>query len=216
VDAIAVCDDKYETYLRLSHWNTQHPSERVKLLPTVAAPMTYPNVGYTHLDFLTPIEKKLGYPMVVKECCGSFGMQVYLAPDRKALEELTLRLGGTPFLYQQYASYSKGRDVRFQVVGERVAAAMERYSQNGDFRANITNGGSMKPYTPCAEEEELAVRVAKILGLDFAGVDVLFSEETGLADIVCEVNSNAHFKNIYTCTGVNTAEEIMAYISSKL
>jgi gamma-F420-2:alpha-L-glutamate ligase len=47
-------------------------------------------------------------------------------------------------------------------------------------------------------------------------VDLLFEETGGVADIVCEVNSNAHFKNIHTCTGVNVAEKIMEYIRNKL
>lgn len=216
VDAVAACDDKFETYYRLAAFNETHPGQRIRLLPTVIAPMTYANIGYTKLDFLREIEETLGYPMVVKECFGSFGMQVYLARNREELEELTLRLAGVPFLYQKYAAYSSGRDVRLQVVGGRVAAAMERRSEQGDFRANITNGGSMRSYSATVEEQELAVRVADILGLDFAGVDLLFSEETGRADIVCEVNSNAHFKNIHTCTGVNVADEIMRYILRKL
>ena len=128
------------------------------------------------------------------------------------LEQLTGKLGGKPILYQKYHQYSSGRDVRLQVVGREVVAAMERYSENGDFRANITNGGSMKPYTPSKEECSLAVLTAQVLGLDFCGVDLLFDEESGRADIVCEVNSNAHFKNIHTCTGVNVAEKIMEYI----
>jgi len=154
--------------------------------------------------------------MVVKECFGSFGMQVYLAHDRKELEELTIKLGGVPFLYQKFHEASSGRDVRLQVVGDQVVAAMERYSENGDFRANITNGGSMKVYEPSDAECQLAVQTAQILGLDFCGVDLLFEETGGVADIVCEVNSNAHFKNIHTCTGVNVAEKIMEYIRNKL
>lgn len=30
--------------------------------------------------------------------------------------------------------------------------------------------------------------------------------------IVCEVNSNAHFKNIQTCTGVAVADKIVEWI----
>ena len=74
----------------------------------------------------------------------------------------------------------------------------------------------MKPYTPSKEESALAVLTARVLGLDFCGVDLLFDEESGRADIVCEVNSNAHFKNIHTCTGVNVAEKIMGYIYNML
>ena len=58
-----------------------------------------------------------------------------MAQDRKMLEQLTGKLGGKPFLYQKYHQYSSGRDVRLQVVGCEVVAAMERYSENGDFRA---------------------------------------------------------------------------------
>ncbi|MCD7824502.1 MAG: RimK family alpha-L-glutamate ligase, partial [Clostridiaceae bacterium] len=121
------------------------------------------------------------------------------------------KLAGQPFLYQKFIEESCGRDVRLQVVGSQVIAAMYRWSEN-DFRANLTNGGSMKPYQASVREQAQAVRVAKALKLDFCGVDLLFSGETNEADILCEVNSNAHFKNIYTCTGVNTADYIMDYI----
>lgn len=214
IDAIAACDDKYETYLRLAEWNIEHPAERLEILPTICAPMTYQNVGYTQMDFLDTVEEAFGYPMVVKECFGSFGMQVYMAHDRKQLEELTKRLGGTAFLYQKYHKCSSGRDVRLQVVGDKVVAAMERYSENGDFRANITNGGSMKIYEPSEQEKRTAVQAAHILGLTFGGVDLLFNETGDMAQIVCEINSNAHFKNIYTCTGVNVADKIMDHIFS--
>ena len=56
------------------------------------------------------------------------------------------------------------------------------------------------------------MRSTKAIGLDFAGVDILFGEQE--EPIVCEVNSNAHFKNIYDCTGVNTADYILEYIKS--
>ena len=52
------------------------------------------------------------------------------------------------------------------------------------------------------------------LGLDFAGVDILFGEEE--EPILCEVNSNAHFKNIYDCTGINVADAIISYILEQL
>jgi glutathione synthase/RimK-type ligase-like ATP-grasp enzyme len=50
--------------------------------------------------------------------------------------------------------------------------------------------------------------------LDFAGVDIMFGKQG--EPVLCEVNSNAHFKNIYDCTGVNVADEIMEYILNKV
>ena len=89
---------------------------------------------------------------------------------------------------------------------------MLRFNPN-DFRANITNGGQMFNYEPSEEEVEMAREVMEHLGLDFAGVDILFGEK---GPILCEVNSNAHFKNIYDCTGVNVAECIVEYIEKCL
>ena len=217
IDAIAACDDKFETCLRLSRWNEEGSSEEeIFMLPTIIAPMTYGNIGYTSFDFVDRVIEELGLPVVVKECFGSFGMQVYLASDRQEVFRLTEKLAGKPFLYQKYLAASSGRDVRLEVVGNRVVAGMYRFSETGDFRANITNGGSMKPYTPTEREKALALRVARVLNLDFAGVDLLFGEGQEEALVFCEVNSNAHFKNLYLCTGVNVAEEIMEYISQKV
>ena len=87
--------------------------------------------------------------------------------------------------------------------------SMERVNEN-DFRANITNGGKMKKYTPTKEQAQMAIDVCRELNLDFAGVDIMFGKEG--EPVLCEVNSNAHFKNIYDCTGVNVAESILDYI----
>lgn len=216
VDAIAACDDKLETYYRICLWNKRHPEQAIRLIPTIKAPMTYENVGYPDMAFLKQVERAFDYPIVVKECFGSFGMQVHLASDRQALERLTGQLAGSPFLYQQYQKCSSGRDVRLQVVGGRVVAAMYRQAEDGDFRANLSRGGSMREYVPSEREQEIAVRAVDILGLSFAGVDLLFAEEDGEACILCEVNSNAHFKNIYTCTGINVADKILEYILGQL
>ena len=58
--------------------------------------------------------------MVIKECFGSFGWQVYLAKDREEALRYTKKLAGTPFLYQKFIAASAGVDVRLQVVGTEV------------------------------------------------------------------------------------------------
>ena len=89
---------------------------------------------------------------------------------------------------------------------------MKRRSINGDFRANISNGGIMGNYIPTKEEEALALRCAKSVGCDFCGVDILQSTR---GPLVCEINSNAHLINIKECSGVNVGEEIIKYILKK-
>jgi RimK family alpha-L-glutamate ligase len=204
--AIELCDDKALTHLTLMNTGISMPR-------TILAPKTFDNIGYTNYNFLNQIADQLGFPMVVKECFGSFGQQVFLVQQITELYELVERLGTKPMLFQEFIQTSFGRDIRLQVVGNRVIAGMYRYSDNGDFRANLTIGGKMKPYQATKEQEQLALECCYALGLDFAGVDLLFGDagET----VICEVNSNAHFKNIFDCTGVNAADAIMEYIKEK-
>lgn len=202
--SIETCDDKRKTYTALL-------AAELPIPQTVSAPMTYENIGYPEVDFLEPLEKRLGFPMIVKEAFGSFGEQVYKAEDHEELAGIVKNLEKTPFLLQEYIDTSYGQDVRVQVVGDRVVAAMRRFSDK-DFRANITNGGNMEVYYPDTEACRLAIQACRAVGCDFAGVDLLFGKE---GFVVCEVNSNAHFKNLYDCTGVNTAEFIMEYISNR-
>ena len=99
IETVAVCDDKSLTYQKLWEWNQgKEESLRIPLVPTITAPMTYSNIGYTDLNFLDKITEEFSFPIVVKECFGSFGMQVYLAENRRQLEEIVLKLGGTPHI----------------------------------------------------------------------------------------------------------------------
>ena len=200
-ESIDVCDDKARTFLELQGCGIQMPQ-------TILAPKTFRPEGFADTGFLKDVEEKLGYPFVVKECYGSFGQQVYLAHNRQEAEACLQMIKNRPCLFQEYVRSSSGRDVRIQMVGHEAVAAMYRYHA-GDFRANITNGGSMKRYEPDEDQLELSRKVMRVLKLDFAGIDLLFGEDGRPA--LCEVNSNAHFINMHQCTGINAADAIIRH-----
>lgn len=204
-DAIETCDDKSLTFIKLK--NTD-----IKMPKTYCAPMTFEK-EYSDYTFVLQVEGSLGYPMIIKENKGSFGEQVYKVEDYYEAVEQIKKIGGCDFIMQEYIESSKGQDVRIHVVGNEIVTAMKRVNKN-DFRANITNGGSMEKYQPTKEQCEMALKVCEKLGLDFAGVDIMFGKNG--EPVLCEVNSNAHFKNIYDCTGVNVAEKIIDYILKKI
>lgn len=204
---IEVCDDKALTHIILQNAGIPMPK-------TILAPMTFDGIGYTNYDFVSRVIARLEFPMIIKECFGSFGQQVYLVNDKEELIDKIKEIGTKPMLFQEFIKSSFARDIRLNVVGEKVVASMYRYTDTGDFRANISNGGKMQPYKPTKEQEDLAINCCKILGLDFAGVDIMFGKME--EPIICEVNSNAHFKNIYDCTGVNVANYMIEHILSKL
>ena len=204
--SILWCDDKAQTFLRLTPHGIPMPR-------TILAPKTFTNIGYTDLSFLDDVVQSLGFPIVLKECFGSFGQQVYLLNDMDSLRRKVQELAGAPLLFQELIAESYGHDTRINVVGGKVVASMLRRSTDGDFRSNLTLGGEMENYTPTPGEAALAIRATELLGLDFAGVDILFGKD---GPILCEVNSNAHFKTTLQCTGVNMAEEILRHIAGKL
>lgn len=200
--AIEACDDKSLTAILLSHNGIPVPK-------TMVAPMSYDLCGYSKQDFLGHVIDVFGFPVVVKECYGSFGEQVYLFDNEENIRKFLNEIGNRPLIFQEYVANSSGRDIRINVVGDEVVAAMYRRSANGDFRANVTRGGVMSAYAPSENEKEMAIRSVKALELDFAGVDMLFGDK---GPVVCEVNSNAHMKNIYDCTGIDVSESIIRYV----
>ena len=203
--SIALCDDKGKTYIALK--------DSGLLLPkTILCPFTYDTVGYTDFSFADSVIEELGLPLVMKENYGSFGMQVYLVKTKDELVAKLKEISPKPCLFQEFLSERAGNDVRIQVVGNKVICAMERYSDT-DFRANVSIGGKMRNYMPTPEEKKMAVKAVKRLGLSFGGVDIIYGKD---GPYICEVNSNAHFKNILDCTGVNAADAILGFIASKV
>ena len=202
--AIEICDSKALTAVALE--------KRVATPKTIIAPKTFEGVGYNSLDFLENATRVLGLPMIIKESYGSFGAQVYLAKTLDEAKKIVSTIAHKEFIMQEFIKESEGRDVRVNVVGGRVVSAMERYNEN-DFRSNITNGGSMRKIEITKDIEDAALLACEAIGLDFAGVDVLFGKD---GPIVCEVNSNPHFKSSLECTGIDMSEMIISYIVEKL
>ena len=184
----------------------------VRIPKTYIAPKTFEGLNYSDRSFLKVVAKEIGYPMVIKEAYGSFGEQVYLASDEESANRLIDQIGYKDFLMQEFIASSKGRDIRINVVGDNAIVSMLR-ENNNDFRSNISNGGKGSLYEPSQEYIGLAVKAAKALGLDFAGVDVMFGED---GPIICEVNSNPQFASTLRATGVNLADYIADYILKNL
>ncbi|MGM8364718.1 ATP-grasp domain-containing protein [Virgibacillus sp. W0181] len=201
-ETIATSDDKIATYQALVKNGLPVPS-------TIIAPKTYYATNRVDPQMIDFAIKTFGFPMIVKEAFGSFGEQVYLIHNKLDLYEKAVALQGKPYMFQEFIDSSYGTDLRLQVVGDEVVAAMKRTSLN-DFRANVTTGGTMKAYQPTTAEKQLAVDATKAIDADFAGIDLLIGKDN--VPIVCEVNSNAHIRNMYDCTNINVADFIIHHI----
>lgn len=203
-EAIEISDDKIKTYQVLA-------AAHIAIPQTIIAPKTYGINEHYDANYIKLITEQLSFPLVVKEAFGSFGEQVYLVHNETELKDLVLTMQDRPFVFQQFIASSYGKDLRLQVVGDKVVTAMQRTSKD-DFRANVTSGGRMEMYQPNEAEQALAIAATKAVKADFAGVDLLFGVNG--APIVCEINSNAHIRNLLDCTGINAAYDIIEYIDA--
>ena len=186
--AIGICDDKAKTYSALS-------GEGINLVKTYFAPKRY--FGKDGERVLEYAAEKLGFPMIVKKKTGSLGGEVYKADNLSELEEISEKLQSEEHVFQEYITPS-GRDIRVIVIGGKAVAAMERVNER-DFRSNIELGGEGRKIELAESVKFLAEKCARVLGLDYCGVDILLK---GAKPLCCEVNSNAFFLGIEKVTGI--------------
>lgn len=172
-----------------------------------------PVTGFAHSPDDTGDLIKLvgGAPLVVKLTEGTQGVGVVLTETDKAAESVIEAFRGLKahFLVQEFIKEAGGADIRCLVVGEKVVAAMKRQAKDGEFRSNLHRGGSAKLIKITPEERSTAVRAAKIMGLNVAGVDILRSNH---GPVVMEVNSSPGLEGIESATNKDVAGMIIQFI----
>lgn len=192
--AMELCDNKILTHIALADCGVAMPD-------CVCAPLCYYPDAQPSEELMNAV-KNLGFPVVAKTAYGSLGAGVRLIPDEKSLALFENKNITTEHFYQRFIDCGRGEDVRVIVVGDDVVCAMKRVN-DGDFRSNIELGGRGERYIADEELKHLCVKVARILKLDYCGIDILVDRNG--KRYVCEVNSNAFFAAAEQVCGVNVA-----------
>jgi len=172
----------------------------------VGMPKTYFTHYFYNIDeIITAIG---GFPFVMKQLEGTQGYGVFLIKDRKHAGEIinAHQSANKRFIIQEYIAESKGADIRAFVVGNKVVAAMKRQAKQGDFRSNLHQGGKGLEIKLSEEETSVAIKSAKAMGLEIAGVDMLQSKR---GPLVIEVNASPGLEGIEKTTGINVAQKII-------
>jgi gamma-F420-2:alpha-L-glutamate ligase len=116
-------------------------------------------------------------------------------------------------IIQEYVDTAPGTDLRVWVIGGKTIVAMKRISGNGDFRANISQGGTAESFEITEEVDYLARETARTLGLQIAGVDLLFDKD---GYKICEANSSPGFSGMDKYCGQDMAQRIVDFIKLKI
>jgi len=150
------------------------------------------------------VEMVGGLPCIIKLIQGTQGVGVMMATTMAEVQGMLEALWtlGQEIVLQELVAESRGKDVRALVVGDRVVAAMRRTAREGEFRSNIHRGGSAEAVELPREFVETAVKAARVMGLEVAGVDML---EARTGPKIMELNSSPGFEGLEAATGKDVA-----------
>ncbi|NQE46140.1 Tetrahydromethanopterin:alpha-L-glutamate ligase [ANME-1 cluster archaeon GoMg2] len=162
------------------------------------------------MNTLTEFETAIAKPIFGSQGKGIYKLEAS-QPDLK--QKLATLLRDRGVLYLQEFVPNPGRDIRVFVVGEEALGAIYRVSQKGSFISNLSQGGTPHKCELTEEIEELAIRATKAVGADFAGVDLIESED-GL--VLLEVNATPSGKGIKLACGIDVTERIIDLLFDRI
>lgn len=177
----------------------------------IGIPKTVVSRNTTDIDVL--LDQLGGMPVIIKLARGTHGNGVVLAETKKAAKSVLQAFyltndDGTNILMQEFVKESAGTDIRAFVVGSRVVASMKRQSLDDDFRSNLHKGGEGTSIKLTEEERKMAIKAAKAMGLNVAGVDLMRSDR---GPLILEVNASPGF-GIEKVTGRDVASSVIEYV----
>lgn len=159
--------------------------------------------------------EEFGYPAVIKPTVGSWGRMIGLLRDKDAARVV---IEDREHMFPLYHTYyfeefieRPPRDIRAIVVGDRVVAAIYRYSGDGEWKTNMALGGRAEVCPVTEELNDICIRATRAVGGQIVGVDLMEGKD-GL--MVHEVNNTTEFKNTVRVTGVDVPGLMVDYALS--
>ena len=184
-------------------------SQQLFAMKNIGLPIT--GIAHSPSD-IDDLIKMVGCPpLVIKLTESSQGAGVVLAETQKATESVVQAFMGlnANIIVQEFIAEAGGADIRCLVLGDKVIAAMKRQAKSGEFRSNLHCGGNAEMAKINKTEREMAIKAARVMGLQFAGVDLLRSAR---GPLVMEVNSSPGLEGIEKATQKDVAISIIEFI----
>ncbi|HEX7818191.1 MAG TPA: lysine biosynthesis protein LysX [Nitrososphaeraceae archaeon] len=192
-----VCGNKLFTHMKLKNAGIKTP----KVITTFSY-----EAALSALDVF-------GYPTIIKPTIGSWGRLIALLKDKDAAKAVIEDRQHMFPLYQIYYFEEfvdrPPRDIRAIVIGDRVVAAIYRYSENSEWKTNMALGGRAESCPVTKELEDICIKSTQAVGGKIVGVDLMESSRDGL--LVHEVNNTTEFKNTVRVTGIPIQNMIVDY-----
>ena len=183
----------------------------LQLLARKGIPMPLTSFAQSPDDTEDLIRMVGGAPLVIKLLEGTQGKGVVLADSHQSAVSIinAFKEMHANILVQEFIKESHGTDIRCFVIGDKVVGSIKRQAKEGEFRANVHQGGKAMKVKLSPQERTIAIAATKAMGLKVAGVDLVRSNH---GPLVLEINSSPGLEGIEKATQLNIAGKIIHYI----
>ena len=185
------------------------------LLQKAGIPTPEATIAFSKDAALQSLEKN-GYPKIIKPTVGSWGRMVSKLNDRDSAEGIIESRESMHPTYQMYFLEEfvqrPPRDIRAIVIGDNVAAAIYRITDNNNWKTNTHLGGTAEACEVSNELEDICLKAKNTVQGEIVGVDLMESNDKGL--VVHEINNTTEFRNVVKVTGVDIPTQMLDYLKN--
>ena len=163
------------------------------------------------LDDALEAFEELGGDVIVKPLFGAMGTGMTRVDDADVAYRVfhALELERAVYYLQETVPHA-GIDIRAMVVGDSVVGAIERVGTG--WRANLARGAKAQVTQLSLDQERLCLDAAEVLGVDYAGVDVLRAADG--RDYVLELNGIPGWRGLQEATGADVAAALVGHLET--
>ena len=185
------------------------------LLQKAGIPTPDATIAFSKVAAMESLEKN-GYPKIIKPTVGSWGRMVSKLNDKDSAEGVIESRESMHPAYQMYFLEEfvqrPPRDIRVIVIGDAVAGAIYRVSNNNNWKTNTHLGGSAEICEVSNELEDICIKAKNTVQGEIVGVDLMESNDKGL--MVHEINNTTEFRNVVKVTGNDIPAQMLDYLKN--
>jgi len=185
------------------------------LLQKAGIPTPEATIAFSKESAMESLEKN-GYPKIIKPTVGSWGRMVSKLNDRDSAEGIIESRESMHPSYQMYFLVEivqrPPRDIRAIVIGDTVAGAIYRVSNDSNWKTNTHLGGSAEVCEVSNELEDICIKAKNTVQGEIVGVDLMESNDKGL--VVHEINNTTEFRNVVKVTGIDIPTQMLDYLKN--
>ena len=185
------------------------------LLQKAGIPTPEATMAFSKESAMESLEKN-GFPRIIKPTVGSWGRMVSKLNDMDSAEGV---IESRELMHPAYQMYfleefvqRPPRDIRAIVIGDTVAGAIYRVSNDSNWKTNTHLGGSAEVCKVSNELEDICIKAKNTVQGEIVGVDLMESNDKGL--VVHEINNTTEFRNVVKVTGVDIPTQILDYLKN--